>query len=60
MVFGEDFVVLVGLVFVFCVIMLMFVIGNLVYDVVGMMVIGILLLIIVILIGNEVWVLLIG
>ncbi|MVF11688.1 cation diffusion facilitator family transporter [Ketobacter sp. MCCC 1A13808] len=59
-VFGEDLAALAGLVFALCAITLTLVTGNPVYDAAGTMVIGTLLLIIAILIGNEVRALLIG
>jgi cation diffusion facilitator family transporter len=59
-VFGEDLAALAGLVFAICAITLALVTGNPMYDAAGTMVIGALLLIIAVLIGNEVRSLLIG
>lgn len=59
-VFGEDLAALLGLVFALCAITAALVTGNPMYDALGTLVIGGLLLIIAVLIGNEVRSLLIG
>lgn len=59
-VFGEDIAALVGLVFALGAIGLSLITGNPVYDAIGTLVIGALLLLIALLIGNEVRALLIG
>ncbi|MGH1469804.1 MAG: cation diffusion facilitator family transporter [Cellvibrionaceae bacterium] len=59
-VFGEDLAALAGLVFALCAISIALVTGNPIYDAIGTLVIGVLLLIIAVLIGNEVRSLLIG
>ena len=59
-VFGEDLAALAGLAFALLAIVISLVTGNPVYDAIGTLVIGALLLLIAILIGNEVRALLIG
>lgn len=59
-VFGEDLAALAGLVFALVAIVVSLVTGNPVYDAVGTLVIGTLLLLIAVLVGNEVRSLLIG
>ncbi|AUM13545.1 cation diffusion facilitator family transporter [Ketobacter alkanivorans] len=59
-VFGEDLAALVGLVFALLAIGMTLITGNPMYDAAGTMVIGALLLLIALLIGNEVRALLIG
>ncbi|MBA56493.1 MAG: cation efflux family transporter [Pseudomonadales bacterium] len=59
-VFGEDLAALAGLVFALLAILVALVTGNPMYDAIGTLVIGTLLLLIAVLIGNEVRALLIG
>ncbi|MGI1678410.1 MAG: cation diffusion facilitator family transporter [Cellvibrionaceae bacterium] len=59
-VFGEDLAALIGLVFALCAIGVSVATGNPIYDAIGTLIIGALLLIIAVLIGNEVRALLIG
>jgi len=59
-VFGEDLAALAGLVFAICAISVSVITGDPIYDAIGTLVIGGLLLIIALLIGNEVRALLIG
>lgn len=59
-VFGEDFAALLGLMFALAAIVVTLVTGNPVYDAIGTLVIGALLLLIAVLVGNEVRSLLIG
>lgn len=59
-VFGEDLAALVGLAFALVAILVALITGNPIYDAIGTIVIGSLLLVIAMLIGNEVRALLIG
>jgi len=59
-VFGEDLAAQLGLIFALCAIGLTMITGNPIYDAIGSIVIGILLIIVAILVGKEVKDLLIG
>ena len=59
-IFGEDLAALVGLVFAFVAVSVAWATGNPVYDALGSIVIGILLIVVAVLLGREVHALLVG
>ena len=59
-IFGEDLAALLGLVFAFAAVLATWITGNLVFDAVGSIVIGVLLVVVAVMVAREVMALLVG